>query len=534
MDIVYAYLRLHAFHVMRGTFTSDVRSMDFTSLTPVPVHIRSKSGMFHTAAAALAPQPAGLAATGNHVMWAGALDSKSVRAAADDVCRDAAGVLKLVASLTPQKVSSSVSSLAVACVAGDRGGNAAPTAAMASAPTTPSQNFYRGAKPASLAVPALPAAAACRRCLRSVVTVNEGWPVLDLPYVAMGFLESLEQFSGDERPREAIKAAEVAPLKSSGCIGPQLPPRRRAAESVEATDDGFIFCPPLFANNLNAGCPSHRLLWYEQGLVSLLCLVDAELLVSANKSMLGFADGEGRSDVPAAALQVLSANIREIVAPFMPQIETALSDSMNLAASSSAAIGLESTKNIFVDTEERGLRTHGYSTVARRPGRGRDPSGAPISQAAPIFASAFDLETPRHLQLMLGQIHEQMLLRCRTPSSSLNFGKLLSGSKLPEAPPPLQRAVGLSDHVGSAAERTVALHQEARKLWTSGQRTPEEMYVNVKQEQHVLACRYEGGISAFRGEGALAMVTLDVKTPPTSEISSTLMDIIGKHIANKF
>lgn len=744
LDALYSYLRLHAFHVLRGSYVPDLRPMEFTALAPAPPPHHASlaaapppaglgmgmgigagagsgvgigpgamlagpgrplaaAGAVGTARAVSAPGPGPAPVPGAPVItvteapWSAALAPPALRGMVREFIGRAASAVATAAGVA-EAARTMPSWLLAQCTGLDRNGGSGsgrgedpdapvdlrsalaaggsagsgalgsarsaasdrdrdplsalmgppPAAPLVTTVTSPAyqsaagggggpgssgpflslstrmtlssaqpspQGFYRGVKPAMLAVPALPASAAARRCLKSAVTVEADWPVLNLPYVAADFLASLAQLLPHEvqaalaaqaaansaslasptRARIPADAAAIAAaggspvaasagalviaspgtaapaaagsvspaspaspptamrppaaetvILSTGAIGPPLarrillPPGAQIpagtavgpgtsivrtgpdggppaiAAPIVLDDSQLIFCPPLFATNAGAAAPSHRLLWYQQGLVTLLCYVDANALTAADKGAaaqiqraaaaaaaaaaassapagagigpaaggmmvspmkvgpgagvgpagvttpgsggplsigpaaspasatpgsalavgpprgmpgsLGIGAGMGMGigapsaaplaglvfqhlDVPPQPLQDLAARVREFGTSFLAGVEAALSEAVDFAASQAASSGLEGTKHAHGDTGEGVLQVHGYSTVSRRPGKGRDPSGAPVSQAAPILSSAFDGEVPRHLTAHLAAAKDALLRR---------------------------------------------------------------------------------------------------------------------------
>lgn len=316
--------------------------------------------------------------------------------------------------------------------------------------------FHRVVKPAVMAAAPL-SAASPRSGVYSVSAAAGLSHPLAVPYVSQAYLDSLallrspsipppEDVSAHE-PAVAAAAASapaspprpppVAPVRfSTGCIGPQLPRRqgtaglvdaspvdalrsqlapllRRAAEAVVGSgaaaatssspaDPGRVFVPAVFAQGPDAAAPSHRLLWAQHGLVTVLCLLDAASLQQATAQTPAHAltdagpHDESVGDAPVADINPdrLRAAVEALqdVSARTAAVEAAVLGSLDATATAAQGVTGDGMRAVFWQRGPRVVDAYGLRGVARRT-RG-SASGA---QAVPVASGYVAAEVPRHL-----------------------------------------------------------------------------------------------------------------------------------------
>jgi hypothetical protein len=382
---------------------------------------------------------------------------------------------------------------------------AAAAAAAAARSAVPRLPIHSPAnKPAPLPVPALPGAADAQRCLRTVVAVDEAWPVLGLPYISPAYFATLPLLveasggggGGAGKDGEAPQIPSQ-PVVSSGCLGPPWPPLPRAGgggsgaatpgsstpqaggggggggiaapapvpllkktwsmfrfgggggdaaaaaavETVASSSSAFaatpsalssaggdepssrIFMPALFTEDGGGGGgggaatgPSCRLLWVQQGLVTVLAGVEPSALLG--KGPGGGGDGAGSlssssplagaapADVDARSAVNLARTLTSVCEVFVPPLEEALGDAFDARATRAGDRGLEGVKTFGVDARAGTLDVHGTRLGARRPGRARGAGGALLSQAGVVSSAEANGDLAYALRGPLSALHE--------------------------------------------------------------------------------------------------------------------------------
>jgi hypothetical protein len=390
------------------------------------------------------------------------------------------------------------------------------TPGSAGTPGVDAAAFKRAQKPAMLAPPALPATARARNCLTSVMTVDNDASVLRLPYASAAYLESLpvvlEGLAGRRAREQSARHAPApptaaaaprdttaspvrppslpAPVVSMSAIGPEVltatPQAAAAAETAASSDAAasrtvHVFCPPVFGYSASAPTPSHRLLWKQFGLITVLCYVDSaqmagrpslgqdRRLTAASSGPWPAVGSPGSSDVgagslpgtpqpasPAAAgpastaspttsaggaphtsrlavdlnvsaVGALISAMHDVSTAYLPRIEAMVSDAVDAAATAAVAAGMDATKQVHWDNLECVADAYGLATVTRRPGKGRDAHDTPITRSPAVRAAVFAAEIPRHLWASTAQAQDCM------PPSGANVATGLAGQWLSAA-----------------------------------------------------------------------------------------------------
>jgi hypothetical protein len=359
--------------------------------------------------------------------------------------------------------------------------------------------FHRAHKPALLAPPSLPAAARARNCLTSVLTIDSDAPTLRLPYAARAYLASLGKLldgceAAAQSPREGhaggaasaagaganqpqspgadaslLVPAATAAAVSIGGLGPEVLTGGAAGGAGGAGDGAartvHVFCPPVFGYTPSAAEPSHRLLWKQFGLLTVLCYVDAAQVAGkpsaaqerrlaaaaagpwpAGAGTAGGGDAGGKagslpgsprtdapSPVPAAAADATAAPpaftdavpppaldinvttlggligaVHDVTTTYLPRIEAMVSDAVDAVATVAVTAGMDDMKQVHWDALDCVAEAHGLATITRRPGKGRDTNDTPITRSMPVRSSAFVAEVPRHLWVPVAQAQDGM------------------------------------------------------------------------------------------------------------------------------
>ncbi len=171
-----------------------------------------------------------------------------------------------------------------------------------------------------------------------------------------------------------------------------------------------MFLPPIFTDGAATGAlPSARVMWVQQGLVTVLAAIDAAYLAGMTN---GTGRGGGAGDAPAGAARpapavdvddrtasMLALTLAQVCDVFVPPLEEALGEALDARASRAGERGLEAARVFGVDGRGRTLDVHGTRYGARRPGRGKSANGALVSQAAAVSSadSAGAGDLPAHL-----------------------------------------------------------------------------------------------------------------------------------------
>lgn len=481
--------------------------------------------------------------------------------------------------------------------------------------------LHRELKPSCLATPALPAAAAARRHMYAAAAVDAEWPVLQWPYVCHAYMETLATVlatntvtapgsaaapfgEGADTPAQSSPRTLLA---SSSALGPpasrrlaadsgSLPPpppaassilrstsntsmrsisgasvgngRPRAGSTSTATSTGsavpdetsVIFCPAVFANDPAAAAPSHRVLWLQAGLVTVLVYVRAEALLAPVGT-----DG-ARADVWPPAVYAVADAVRDALGPRLIPIESAINASLDQALLAARRVGLESTKHVHIDELNGLFRVAGFGTLVRQPGAGRDASSGVLqSQAAPMPSAAVSCEIPMHLTTGLSSAYEALAVH--GPLLTLSAAPL----PVPAAPPPsattdgtvgapsgavgadamlqdrrgstvlgdersmlptlVSHACSISTQCALASSSEIAARRAQQKLFrrsasmmvmdmpAGARKTMEAASLEgllavpaPRAEQHTLATRYEGAVSLVRIGGRETFMVFDGRT----------------------
>ena len=313
-------------------------------------------------------------------------------------------------------------------------------------PVAQQGGFHRVAKPAALA-----AAPFATTSTRGVHTVRlDAGHVLAVPYVSQAYLESLAllQEEGQATLREESFAATpaAAPRCSTGCVGPRLPPPRGATASAavdarkgpvdslraqlephlrkaaEATtgmprlpasstvgppageDAARVFVPAVFALGPDSAAPSHRLVWAQNGLVTVLCLLDAASLQQRSlpdtapppdsgrgDGATGSSGGNSDADINPERLAAAVAALQDICLR-SAAVEAAVLGSLDATAMATQGVTGDGTRAVFWQRGPRVVDSYGLRGIARR-SRG----GSVGPQAVPVSSAYVAGEIPRHL-----------------------------------------------------------------------------------------------------------------------------------------
>lgn len=102
-------------------------------------------------------------------------------------------------------------------------------------------------------------------------------------------------------------------------------------------------------------------------------------------------------------MQRLAQTLREMCITFLPRLEAVIGDSIDLAASAAAAAGEETIRHVRYNPFEGYVDVHGLPWLARRPGKGKDASGLPVSQAMHVANEELleKLALPFHIQSLI-------------------------------------------------------------------------------------------------------------------------------------
>lgn len=388
----------------------------------------------------------------------------------------------------------------------------------------------------------------------------------------------------------AIPGARGGPGGAAGGgSSPTIRPRAGSdvAMLTPILNGSHIFVPPVWAYNVNAAFPSHRLLWYQHGLITLICYVDANALMAAEKPALPPSSGAatpspaaaaaGASssppqqqyhvvlDVPAAPLQSLALRLRELSSRFIAAVEHQLSESVDLVSSAFTSAGVEATKHVHAESLEQVFTVHGFTTVARRPGKGRDASGAPISQAAPMSSALFCGETPRHLHATLLDAQAEVAMVAHPGRSELQFGvpdalwagpvaaggAAAAASAVPrpltELPfsPLLMQAMLVGSRAVAETRLAWKLRRRAEVERGADESLPPPTFipshlspfacldltsVAPHTEEHLLATRYNGGVVLRRSASHRVAFVFDGSTPLLTDMQRRANELATRYV----
>lgn len=201
---------------------------------------------------------------------------------------------------------------------------------------------------------------------------------------------------------------------------------------AEDGDAPRIFTPPLFTGTrIGADAlPDHRLLWVQQGLVTVLAYADASTLIEKQPMKQRFVepvngaatatgdavDGVSRvqvspakqlqqasvssrplSDIDSRTILSLSRNMSQACEVYVATLEEALGDAFDSRAQRNLERGLDMARTFGVDAHEATIDVHGTRFGARRPGKSKSATGGLISQAVVVTSAQAAAELPHHL-----------------------------------------------------------------------------------------------------------------------------------------
>ncbi|RYG40309.1 hypothetical protein EON68_04400, partial [archaeon] len=296
--------------------------------------------------------------------------------------------------------------------------------------------FYMSRKPASAAAPTFPASAIGWNGTRSVVGIPSQFPALQVPYTSFSYLLTVGHLanemwllSGGSADAcvsvEALSATPVQPrpavlspgasssgvgtqyyvssgaqmVSSSNAMGPPFQSRGDTTPSGSSTaaarstlvpyslpEPMRIFCPALFLHQKASVMPSHRALWFQYDLITIIVMVRCRPLVSAPTI----------ATVPTALCDVSERSLYPLIADLdrefrasVGRLEAACSDSIHLTASAAASRPQHAAKFMQHDLRSHVIHVNGIPGITRPPGRARDADNMLVSRAGIVTAREY-------------------------------------------------------------------------------------------------------------------------------------------------
>lgn len=189
--------------------------------------------------------------------------------------------------------------------------------------------------------------------------------------------------------RKAADAAAAA-VSSGGASGRTAP----SPGSSGAAEDERVFIPSVFALGPDTPAPSHRLLWYQHGLVTVLCFLDAAALMPRpDAAAAEAADHPARpdTDIDPERLVIAVDALRD-VCQRSAAVEAAVLGSLDVTATAAQTATGDGTRAVFYQRGPRVINAYGLRGLSRRP---RGIFAGP--QAIAVASAPLSNEIPRHI-----------------------------------------------------------------------------------------------------------------------------------------
>jgi hypothetical protein len=131
--------------------------------------------------------------------------------------------------------------------------------------------FHTLGKPSPCTPPGFVSAAAQLHSLKGFQFIPSRAPMCHLPPISLSDMSA----SAGRRSSLASDASSPTPEHSGGASHfPTVHPKLSVASRSGSATGHPLFCPPLFLDDASSTHPSHRMLWFQHGRVTLLIFVD--------------------------------------------------------------------------------------------------------------------------------------------------------------------------------------------------------------------------------------------------------------------
>jgi hypothetical protein len=457
-------------------------------------------------------------------------------------------------------------------------------------PPASSAEPQRILRPAAMATASLPAAAERIGQQHSVHCVATGGDaqILSLPFVSSAYLEALTML---QAPKARVLGVDLtdegvsAPLntvekgrQSTGCIGPAMPVRphhhssltslrtqvephlRAVAAAAAATTTRSIentasdqrtpahllriFAPAVFTDT-TALEPSHRLLWFQYGLLTVIVLLDASSLDGLNNvaspdlaTSTCAARDEDASDTPELA--EATGGVVDVCSRLAPSVEALVLAGLDEDAIATQSVMADGTLAITWKKEFHAVDALSFRGLSRIP---RAFSGGGM-QAVAVPSSVVAAEVPRHVLVAWA-----LALKDSTSYSAnvklrgglLNAGQIsgpddtiaasCAGETLAALVSLASDKRAASVYIAAAVRRrAAAVNFASPNSALSARLVPDARLPTIQTPLHcstLLATRYDGAVAAISRNAARDVTfVLSVSTPdPASNLATRAAEL---------